>query len=224
MRSHISKFLFPSVVCSLVAAAIALPADPVTRVLTEPVLGGFPKGPTKLKEKAPSDPTFKPPIVTVIKQEFPDARGWRIKWEGGSYTSETSQKVQSIFSTINGSVHSVHYLNNTSPGNTSNADMQLYFGDLKSTKQVSQLMNGTTRKTSFKLSGMTVAQLEDAAKNDPSKFTAVYTFGFDVASEVKDDYKAGQIYVFKTDRMPAKYGAVRIVSLNPRVIEVVVQK
>src|SRR5262249_35025836 len=106
-----------------------------------------------------------------------------------------------------------------------NADMQLYFGDIKAPTQVAKLTHQEhLRKTQFKLSAMTLAELEDAAKKDPTKFTAAFTLGFDQAAEVMDNYKKGQIYVFKPDRTPAKYGAVRIVATNPLTIEVVVQK
>ena len=168
---------------------------------------------------------YHPPIVTVVKNDFDKAKGWRITWKSVGGEAPPFKKVQSIFSTVTGAVNSIDYLNGTGWHNTDNADMMLYFGDLSSTNKVSQLTQESgLKKTRFKLSGMTLADLENAAKNDPTKFTAVYTFGFDAAAEVKEDYKQGQIYVFKTDRNPAKYGAVRIVSMSPRIIEVVVQK
>jgi len=188
-----------------------------------PPFGKLPRGPGKLKAK--TDPTFNPPVVTVVKNDFAKAKGWRITWKGGSYNSLTADKVQSIFSTVTGAVNSVDFLNKTSWGNTNNADMMLYFGDIQSTKSVSQLTNSSgTKHTSFKLTGMKVADLENYAKNDPAKFGIVYSLAFDKAAEVKNDYKSGQIYAFKTDRTPARYGAVRIVAMNPRIIEVVVQK
>lgn len=203
-----------------VSASDPLPLDR----LSEAFLGGGVVGPKKIKAK--TDPTFQPPVVTVVKKDFAKAKGWRISWKGGSYTSETVQKVPSIFSTITGAVHSIHFLNNTSWGNTDNADMQLYFGDLRSTSNLASLTQKSgLKKTTFKLSGMKVADLEEAATKDPAKFGVIYTLAFDAAAQVKKDYKAGQIYVFKTDRSPSRYGAIRIVSTgNPRIIEVVVQK
>ena len=130
--------------------------------------------------------------MTVIKKDFPQAKGWCITWKGGKYDSSTADKVQSIFSTVTGAVNSVHFLNSTSPGNTDNADMMLYFGDLKSTKSITSLTHKSgLKRTSFKLTGMKVADLEEAAKNNPANFTAVYSLAFDKAAEVKDDYKMG---------------------------------
>ncbi len=168
-----------------------------------------------------------PYIKKVIKKDFPGAKGWRVVWGGGTYTSENAHKVPSIFSTITGAVNSVHYLNNTSPQNTGNADMQIYFGNLKATSQINSLTyNNHTKKTRFKLSGMTVNDLQNAAENNPGLFGLIYEWDFDepVGTLQTGNYQAGQIYTFKTDRIPAKYGAVRIVSTNPKTIEVVVQK
>ncbi|OUC15504.1 MAG: hypothetical protein B0A82_06035 [Alkalinema sp. CACIAM 70d] len=164
------------------------------------------------------------PVVNVTTQNFTNAKGWRITWTGGVISDTNWTKVQSIFSTVTGAVNSIQYLNNTSWGNTDNADFMLYFG-LKATSEVSQLTKANALKeTHFKLSSMTVTDLANAAQNNPNIFGLVYELGFDQATTTKPNYQAGQIYVFKTDRNPAKYGAVRIVSMNPRTIEVVVQK
>jgi hypothetical protein len=209
--------LFPSFagICLVALAAIG-------QGTPSAVGGGVKPPPLKIKAANP----YHPPIVTVIKKDFDEARGWRITWKSVAGSDPTPQnKVQSIFSTVTGAVNSVDYLNGVSAKNTDNADMMLYFGDLRSTHKVPQLTHKSgLKKTQFKLSGMKVADLEDAAKNDPNKFGVIYTLAFDAAGEVKENYKEGQIYVFKTDRTPAKYGAVRIVSMSPRIIEVVVQK
>lgn len=168
------------------------------------------------------------PTVTVIKANFSNATGWRITWKGGSYNAENVNKVPSIFSTINGSVHSVHYLNNTAWLNTDYADMQLYFGKLVATSKVPQLTKVNALKdTQFKLSNWNVATLEDVSKNNPNAFGLAFEFGFFGAAQTQTgNYSAGQVYLFKTDRIPAKYGAVRIVKTGgaEKIIEVVVQK
>jgi hypothetical protein len=168
------------------------------------------------------------PIVTVIKNNFAGTTGWRITWKGGSYSSETVHNVQSIFSTITGAVNSVNFLNAVSWGNTNNADMQLFFGKLKATAEVTQLVNETALKqTLFRLSNWNVAMLEDAAKNNPINFAVGFELGFfGPKVTVTGNYSAGQIYLFKTDRPQPKYGAVRIVKYggSESIIEVVVQK
>ena len=168
------------------------------------------------------------PVVTVIKNNFSGATGWRVTWKGGIITSENADRVQSVFSTITGAVNSTEYLNAVSPGNTDNADMQLYFGKLKATSEVSDLTNVTELKeTRFRLSTWNVATLEDAAVTNPQNFGIAYELGA-FGSKVLEtgNYSAGQIYLFKTDRVPVKYGAVRIVKTGgaEKIIEVVVQK
>src|SRR5690606_23951263 len=117
-----------------------------------------------------------PYVKRVIKQDFRNAKGWRIVWGGGEvdWGSDDVYKIPAIFSTITGAVNSIQYLNNTSPQNTDNADMWIYFS-LNATSKISTLdYDNHTRKTRFKLSGMTVADLQDAAENNPGNFAFAY--------------------------------------------------
>lgn len=168
------------------------------------------------------------PVVTVIKNNFTGATGWRVTWKGGIITSSNANSVQTIFSTVTGAVNSVKYLNAVSSGNTDNADMQLYFGKLTATSEVDDLTHvAHVKDTRFRLSTWNVATLEDAAVTNPLNFGIAYELGA-FGSKVLEtgNYSAGQIYLFKTDRVPAKYGAVRIVKTGgaEKIIEVVVQK
>lgn len=168
------------------------------------------------------------PVVTVIKNNFTGATGWRVTWKGGIITSSNANSVQTIFSTVTGAVNSVKYLNAVSPGNTDNADMQLYFGKLMATSEVDDLTHvAHVKDTRFRLSNWNVATLEDAAVTNPLNFGIAYELGAFGAKVLETgNYSAGQIYLFKTDRVPAKYGAVRIVKTGgaEKIIEVVVQK
>jgi hypothetical protein len=117
-------------------------------------------------------------------------------------------------------------LNGTSPQNTSNADMWIYFG-LEATSEISALnYDNYTRKTRFKLSGMTVADLQNAAENNPALFALAYEWDLNepTGSLEISGYQTEQIFTFKTDRSPTKYGAVRVVDESPLTVEVVVQK
>lgn len=168
------------------------------------------------------------PVVTVIKNNFNATTGWSVTWKGGIITSENVHQVQSIFSTVTGAVHSVQFLNASLWSNTDNADMQLFFGKLTATSKISQLTNVSALKaTRFRLSTWDVATLEDAAKNNPLNFKVAYEFSSPESKVLETgNYSAGQIYLFKTDRPQAKYGAVRIVKTggSETIIEVVVQK
>jgi hypothetical protein len=213
---------------SLLALSLLLPTVFLTTAVgtmssTQPGVAQIPGSPTDIQQNPGAQQQL--PTVKVIKQEFTHAKGWRITWNGGIVSSDNWTKIQSIFSTVTGSVNSIHFLNNTSWENTDNADFMLYSGDLTATSEISQLTKKSAlHATTFKLTSMKVNELEDAAKNNPNLFGTIYALAFDQATTTKPDYKAGQIYVFKTARASAKYGAVRVVSMSPRVIEVVVQK
>ncbi len=169
----------------------------------------------------------------VIKQAFPKATGWRIIWEDTGFDNDSWQKYPGIFSTINGSVHSVHYLNNTSWQNTDYADMYLLFEQVTSTTRPELVHPAHVKATEFKRSDMSVAELADYAENNPDMFQYLFeneSYGVAEVQPIEKEsdypwYQPGEIYTFKTDRVPAKYGAVRIVELwSPTIIEVVVQK
>jgi hypothetical protein len=73
---------------------------------------------------------------------------------------------------------------------------------------------------------MTIAELQDAAENNPGKLALAYEWDLNEPTGALSigSYQAGQIFTFKTDRTPAKYGAIRIVDKMPLTVEVVVQK
>jgi hypothetical protein len=167
------------------------------------------------------------PPVTVFKNNFNATTGWNVTWKAGSYSSDNVHEVQSIFSTITGAVHSVKFLNGDW-SDTDNADMELFFGKLTATSKVSKLTHVSGLKaTRFVLSKWTVADLENAAKNNAQTFTLAYEISPPESRVLETgNYSAGQIYLFKTARAQPKYGAVRIVKTggDEKIIEVVVQK
>lgn len=171
------------------------------------------------------DPTQ--PIVTITRNEFSGARGWRISWRGGLFEPENGNAQRRIFSTVTGALNSVNFLNASGVANTDNADMYLW-GRLVAPSQMGSLNQvGVLKNTKFRLSNWNVAALENAARNAPANFGWAFEFGFfgPIVNETAP-YQTGQIYLFKTDRPQAKYGAVRIVKWGgaETIVEVVVQK
>ncbi|MEM9675252.1 MAG: hypothetical protein ACFB15_28535 [Cyclobacteriaceae bacterium] len=168
-----------------------------------------------------------PTIKRITRQDFPDAIGWRISWFGGNLHSNNDfNKVPAIFSTVTGTVRSVNTLNNSSSQLTKDADMWLY-NNLKAPRKLFNLDHlNHAKRTRFKVSGMKVSDLQNAAQNQPGLFGIAYEWDLNEPNGklVISSYKEGQIFSFKTDRTPAKYGAVRIVKKYPLILEVVVQK
>ncbi|CAN0534320.1 unnamed protein product, partial [Scytosiphon promiscuus] len=157
----------------------------------------------------------------VIKQEFNNATAWKISWEDINFDNDNWQKYAGIFSLKTGSVHSIHYLNNTDPQNTANVDMFLLFESVYSpSSSIFLTHQAIAKNTLFKRSDMTVGDLEDITINDPSLFqTAFETEPYQIESHqpisgedgASSMYDPGDIYTFKTDDPSPKYGAIRIV-------------
>ena len=195
-----------------------------------------PKGPEGPGEIPPP----KPP--RIIKQEFPQATAWRIIWEDRSYEFEESWPT--YFNTTNGSLYSANFLNATSWQNTANVDMSLVEGRITSpsSEDYNYLLKYVNRakSTVFKRTGMSAGEFADFAQNDPGMFQSLfenepYTATdyqpnrMDPGHEYAGWYEAGDLYTFKIESDPPKYGAIRIVEFpvpaeEPIIIEVVVQK
>ena len=204
-----------------------------------------PQGPPVYKDpQNPENPGFKPP--TIIKKNFPNATAWKIIWEDIPFDNcgyGPCEYLPIYFSTLNGSLHSADFLNAIPLKNTANVDMSLFWDMVRSPSHVDnfQLIHWNHAKsTQFKRSGMSAADFADYAQNNPAMFQDLFEnepYGvsdwqpnrFDPGYEHIAYYESGDIYTFKTDRVPSKYGAIRIVEgwiINPErlVIEVVVQK
>lgn len=174
------------------------------------------------------------PAPEVIKEEFPEAIGWRITWDDSNINSENWKKYAGIFSTLDGSLYSIEDLNSDDSQKTVNADIFLPFGNIGAPSRSSSLSNQYVAKnTKFKRSDMSVADLEAITAYNPTLFHLL----FDTESYMVDEvqpvysetgsyyYETDDIFIFETDRDPVRYGAIRIVKKdNPVIIEVVVQK
>lgn len=198
----------------------------------------------KVNDKAPNPEdadTPLPPPPTVIREEFSQATGWRIEWDNPDW--DKRDNYLRFFSTVDGSLHSFNSLNSGDWQTTAKVDMELLFGWARAPSEFSSLVHDThVRHTKFKPSDMTLEELIDYTENNPAMFQELYVnspnkekayqpFNYDAQGDDKILYKTGEIYLFKTDRFPTKYGAVRVVSAeniiqetSPRIIEVIIQK
>jgi hypothetical protein len=167
------------------------------------------------------------PIVTVVRQDFPAATGWRITSKGGIYSPETAKDLQQFFSTITGAINSMNFLNGTSWSTTDNVDMSIW-GRLKATSTIPGFVHVSALKnTLFRLTNLNVATIKDTAMVNPAAFGLAFEYGnFGPKVNKTAPYAAGQIYLFKTARSVAKYGAIRVVKSggSEAIIEVIVQK
>lgn len=177
----------------------------------------------------------------VIKEEYPNATRWQITWDDPDWHNQWGYA--RFFSTVDGSVHKLHTLN-ASAKLTAKADMDLLFGRVRAPDDFSNLIHHQdhVKATRFKPSDLTLEELMDITANNPSLFEDEYENNpnapapFQPYNYAKDGYEGvpyqnGEIYTFKTDRIPPKYGAIRVVEtssiylgIGPRIMEVIVQK
>jgi hypothetical protein len=122
--------------------------------------------------------------------------------------------------------------------------MVLLLGRIHSLKKAAPVLvhGASATATLFKRSGLSPIEFAVAVQNNPALFqqefenSAYYPSEIEPNSSSSDSgdneyYKSGQIYLFKTDRTPAVYGAIRIVDATnvytgtaPRVIQIVVHR
>ena len=195
--------------------------------------------PTPGKKAPVIIPTSIPPDE-VIRTIYPRTTKWRITYN--NVDVNLGQLYQRYFSTLDGTFQSWSELNSSAKA-TSRADMNLLFRSIASTgkNHVYLTYPDHASPTRFKpaefgpwqLAVMTTGnqdQFEDAFERstyDPAPFQP---YNYDMYGEESDAMEEGDIYLFKTGRDPACYGAVNVVKLaNPylgteqTVIEVTLQ-
>jgi len=180
-------------------------------------------------------PGFKSiPTPEIIKEEFDEATGWRITWDDSQINNGNWKEHPGVFSTLHGTLHSINGLNNAAPQVTKDTDMLLPFGNIAAPGRSPSLdYQHLAKSTQFKRSDMSAADLEAITEFNPDFFQYLFeneSYQVDEVQPINEEtgsyyYEAGDIFTFKTDRFPARFGAVRIVKKNnPTIVEVVVQK
>src|SRR5690606_5322337 len=123
------------------------------------------------------------------------------------------------FSTSNGSLYSMNFLNSTSWQNTANMDMSLIEGFITSpssfVSDANLIYYNRAKSTLFKRTGMSAAEFADFAQNDPGMFQSLfenepYTATdyqpnrVDPGYEFSSWYETGDLYTFKIESDPPK--------------------
>lgn len=178
------------------------------------------------------------PYPEIIRQTFiprNDIYGykctaWRITWPEYPVGYDDN-KIPTTFS-LNGALNSFYYLNNVAPENTWNTLFSLFHdnkiqGTVDMSEELDHFENPpesyayvTMRIPSDEI---TVAELQHIVENSPSVFPHEWIDAWE--SEIEElEYQEGDLVLFKAfDPDPlvgGGYGAIRIVSMNPRIIEV----
>ncbi len=173
----------------------------------------------------PSSPTVQP--IAFYPLVFSKAKGWYIKWKVPSMASGSFPHKDHDFwdncagflSTVDGSLRSINELNNLGWEATADTDMYIPIGKLRSPSGFPLVHAAHRRATFFKLSNMTSEEMMSMAHHSPNNFEEAYEENpaspeglvpydpYDHSAFYQED----EVYVFKTGRNPAKYGAIRII-------------
>ncbi|MEM6845720.1 MAG: hypothetical protein AAF632_26155 [Bacteroidota bacterium] len=184
-------------------------------------------------------PTLATPIPpTSVEEEVLDgAKRWLITFSDINYDLHYLQ--QRFFSTTDGSFYNIKQLH-LSADATAKVDLDFLFGRIQSIDGFLLTYPEQAAATQFKPSNLTAGALAFIVANDPTYLEDEFENSPYAATEVQpynyiedkydfDYYETGDIFLFKTDRTPARYGAIRIVQseadfyANSRTVEVTVQ-
>ncbi len=191
-------------------------------------------------DKAPNPiPTNIPP-AEVIRTDYAGATKWRITFNDPKYAFKWAY--QRFFSTVDGSFRNLADLNSSSKA-TSRADMDFLFGFIKAPENFHNYLHydAYAPETQFKPASLSLIQLADITEYNPTLFqdefenspfygTSFQPYNYELNGDESTFYENGDIFLFKTDRNPARYGAIRIIErsqiyqgIGPRIVEVIVQ-
>ncbi|MBC7922455.1 MAG: hypothetical protein H7Z75_15350 [Ferruginibacter sp.] len=146
---------------------------------------------------------------------------WKITWPAYPNNADPD-RIPTVFSTGNGALNSFYFLNNTSQQNTYKAHFSLHHLDkvesannmwAELTHAYGSLAN--MEFVSFAKTDFPANIIEGWVKYRPSHFEEYWP----VLSDYELQYQEGDIILYKLEKQNL-YGGIRIVSMNPRVIEV----
>jgi len=221
------------VVISLLALTLSSCEDSLFQ-RDQPTVTGKPtgEGGKDLPKQSPDNGDGRYPYPEIIEREYIPSNdlfahtkclAWRITWPAYD-ASMDPEKIPTVFSKETGFVNSLHFLNNTSPGNTYKCNFSLYYGN----KVESANTMWTELIYSFNAGSNMVGTY--LAESDETLETIKYwvmerpkLFGDYWPGEPVNDieYEEGDFIQYKLDVGDIDlYGGIRIVSMTPRIIEV----
>ncbi len=173
------------------------------------------------------------PGPTIIKQTYVptnsffadhQCRTWRITWP--AYPVGTNPDlIPTMFSVADGTPYSFNFLNNTQAANTFKTTFNLYHNAKLASvydmgEEVDHVFGNVNEleQVWFNKSKYSIASVETWVKGRPQLFELKWEQTVDSHTEF-ENYKKDDLYLFKLVKQK-RYGGVRIVSMNPRIIEV----
>lgn len=175
------------------------------------------------------------PYPEIIRQTFIPrddlydwkCTAWRITWPEYPEGFDVD-KIPTTFS-LNGALNSFYYLNNVGSQTTYNTLFSLYYEDkiqrtVDMPDELNFFVNPPLKSFSYaelRLDdvGLTANDIQYMVEQSPASFQANWSSSPDIEEL---EYAAGDIVFFYTHTpdAPSHFGGIRIVSMNPRIIEV----
>lgn len=152
---------------------------------------------------------------------------WRITWPGYDAGYDPN-KIPTVFS-LNGALNSFEYLNNVDPQNTYNTVFSLYDDDkiIRSANlgdkldYIDSAPKGTLKTVCFEYDdeGIPVDFIQWMVEQAPGGFQ---TNLWEPGALHEWEYNQGDFLIFQveTSMAPTRWGGIRVVSMDPRIIEV----
>jgi hypothetical protein len=158
------------------------------------------------------------PPDEVVRKNYPGATSWLITFHDPDINSQWSY--QRFFSTLDGSFHTLDELN-SSTETTLLADLDFLFAYINSPDKYNGLFTQPrqVKETRLKPSIINLLELVNMKVHEPELFQTKYEESpweginrqpMDYATGEASPYQPGEVFLFKTDRNPAKYGVIRI--------------
>ena len=166
----------------------------------------------------------------VVRTDYAGATKWRITFKNPNQHFPYTLDYQRFFSTTDGSFYTLHELNNSAKA-TSRIDLEFLFGSLQSPTEYAATpypnhpeihlqYPESARDTRFKPSDMSPEMLASITMLNPNQLKTAFERNSSWPAPYQpfsDDgyeppsYEIGEIYLFRTDSNPVRYGAVRII-------------
>ncbi len=169
------------------------------------------------------------PLPTIIEQYYPaeladyvGTKAWRIEWPADA-AGVDPEKIRTFFSISTGGLNNLQYMNSIDPLNKKKLSFSLFTDTrLKAAAVEEELWGGGPHFADVVYFGKIDKSL-DAIKGwvttRPSAFEHSWADTEDLSYDV--EYQEGDFYIYQiSDLTPVQYGGIRIVSEDPRIIEV----
>jgi hypothetical protein len=179
-------------------------------------------------EGIPESDSWRYPYPTILKKIFiPPYKdfahkkciAWRITWPSYAASADVN-KIPTVFATANGALNSFDYLNSVDPENTLKSVFSLYYDNKVETsaimwEELDYADAGHMEGAKFVLSVHPLDHIIDWVTERPDLFSQHWPGG----GEEDLSYDEGDIIQFRLADAQL-YGGIRIVQMDPRIIEV----